>query len=73
MVVGVKAIIEKSRLSAAEKSEIYQNLGQIPLIIEQVRADQTRSLSHANGDEDTRPKQEKKPRRSSDSATGALA
>jgi hypothetical protein len=42
IVLAVRQIIEASKLSDEEKREIFQNLSQIPVTVDQLRKDQTK-------------------------------
>jgi hypothetical protein len=47
VLLAVKQIVEASRLTNAEKSEIYQNLQSIPSIISEAKRDRTKVFHEA--------------------------
>ena len=49
LMLAVRQIIEGSKLTAQEKDEIFQNLSQIPITVEQARRDQRRALAKGEG------------------------
>jgi hypothetical protein len=51
IVLGIRQVIEGSKLTQDEKEEIFQNLSQLPIAIAQTRQAQRRALAKAEGEQ----------------------